>query len=72
MAPAVVNEPAGSAKIDSAKGGKSASLAAFSMASASTAFFPPMKRPVRRASFGGREKIASCTSALISATSTLE
>jgi hypothetical protein len=70
MAPAVVNEPAGSANIDSLKGGTSASCAAFAIASASTAFLPPTNRPVRVDDFGGREKIASCTRARTSETST--
>ncbi len=71
MAAAVVNEPAGSANVERPNGGTSAFSAASIMSSARMASLPPMNRPVRTPKFGGREKMASCVSAVTSSSVTL-
>ena len=71
IAPAVVNEPPGSANTDTSKGGTMAALAATIISRARLMSLPPMKKPVRGALCGGREKMASCTSGLMSASVTL-
>ena len=63
IAAAVVNDPAGSANSEISNGFRSAFSAASSMSSARKASLPPMNTPVRAASRGDRENIASCTSA---------
>ncbi len=70
MAAAVVNEPAGSAKAEISKGFKSVARKRSIMSRASPASLPPMKTPVRAASFGERENIASWTSAVTSSSVT--
>src|SRR4051812_36311166 len=72
IAAAVVNEPAGSAKNEMPNGGTSAFLAFSSMSSAAIAFLPAMNIAVRAPTFGGREKIASCTRPVISSSVTLD
>ena len=71
IAAAVVNEPAGSANSEISNGFKSALPAASSMSSARSASLPPMKTPVRAASRGDRENIASWTRPVISSSETL-
>ena len=61
IAAAVVNEPAGSANSEISNGLNSALPAASSMSSATSASLPPMKTPVRAASRGERENMASWT-----------
>ena len=71
IAAAVVNEPAGSANSEISNGLNSALPAASSMSRARSASLPPMKTPVRTASRGERENMASWIRSVISPSETL-